>query len=425
MAKIVLDPGHGGTTKIGGSSPNNAVGQNGLLEKQVTLEVALRAEKILTDRGHTVVLTRKTDHNLGLADRARAAKSIAAPVFVSIHFNGFNNSTQGTETICESTHSAKSADLCRAMQKRLVAATGYNDRNAGHPGGVKSQPLGVLKSSSHHANTACCLVEVSFMDVAAEEARLRTAAYIERVAKAVADGVTDYLGAGEMESAAVAASFEDGFAAEGHKAPKVKLVSSTPVLESLEVKTPNKKAQKKSNDLKEFASVEIGEGFDPSELGLEATVSILAASDFNMAAFQSFVQSLGLRYFSANELLFLGASNSGGGSCSGKNAFPSSELWPNIARTAQMLDEIRHRLGASCRILSAYRNEAYNSCIGGESASLHMRYNAIDFRCETGTSSQWHAVAKAVRASSAEFVGGIGKYPSFVHVDTRGYVANW
>ena len=90
-----------------------------------------------------------------------------------------------------------------------------------------------------------------------------------------------------------------------------------------------------------------------------------------------------------------------------------------------MLDEIRHRLGAKCRILSAYRNAPYNSCIGGESASLHMRFNAIDFRCETGTSSQWHAVAKAVRASSSEFVGGIGKYPSFIHVDTRGYVANW
>jgi N-acetylmuramoyl-L-alanine amidase len=423
MATIVLDPGHGGATKIGGSSPNNAVGQNGLLEKQVTLEVAFAAEKLLTAKGHTVVLTRKTDHNLGLADRARAAKSIAAPVFVSIHFNGFNKTTQGTETICESTHSTKSANLCRAMQKRLVAATGYNDRNAGHPGGVKSQPLGVLKSSSHHGNTACCLIEVSFMDVAAEEARLRTAAYIGRVGKAVADGVTDYLGAGETESAAAAstASFEDGFAAEGHKAPKVKL--GAPVLESIEIETPSKKAQKKSNDLKEFASVDIGEGFDP--IALESSVSILEASGFDMAAFQSFVQSLGLRHFSANELLFLGNSNEGGGACSGKNAFPSRDLWPNIANTARMLDEIRHRLGARCRILSAYRNEAYNNCIGGESASLHMRYNAIDFKCDTGTSSQWHAVAKAVRASSSSFVGGIGKYPSFVHVDTRGYVANW
>ncbi|MGO8124271.1 YcbK family protein [Rhizobium ruizarguesonis] len=90
-----------------------------------------------------------------------------------------------------------------------------------------------------------------------------------------------------------------------------------------------------------------------------------------------------------------------------------------------MLDEIRQRLGASCRILSAYRAPAYNSCIGGESASLHVSYNAIDFRCTSGTSTQWRDVARAVRSSNPAFKGGIGFYSSFVHIDTRGSIANW
>ena len=69
MATIVLDPGHGGTTKIGGSSPNNATGPTGLLEKTVTLEVGLAAEKALAGSGVTVVMTRETDRNLGIDAR--------------------------------------------------------------------------------------------------------------------------------------------------------------------------------------------------------------------------------------------------------------------------------------------------------------------------------------------------------------------
>ena len=433
MAKIVLDPGHGGSTKVGGSSANNAVGPTGLLEKTVTLDLALRSEKLLANRGHTVVLTRKADNNVGLADRAKTAKSIAAPVFVSIHLNGFDKSTQGTETLCDTVHSSLSADLCRSVQKRMVAATGYKDRNAGHPGQVKRQPLGVLKSGSHHPKTACCLVEVSFMDVGAEEARLKTKAYLDRIAKAIADGISDYIGADgveSMESAQVARSFEDGFAAEGGKAlpqprPKAE-ASNIPQTESADG-PPRRRTVKpaKANDVREFSKVDIGEGFMPGPDMIAAESAALETPGFDMAAFRTFVASLGLRYFSAEELVFMGASNAPGGACAGKNHFPAAAKWPRIADTAKMLDEIRHRLGAKCTILSAYRNPAYNACVGGESASLHMEFNAIDFRCVSGTSAQWHAVAKAVRASAPSFKGGIGKYPSFVHIDTRGTIANW
>ncbi|MFL6331777.1 MAG: N-acetylmuramoyl-L-alanine amidase, partial [Pyrinomonadaceae bacterium] len=44
---VVLDPGHGGETAVGGSSPNNATGPNKLLEKNLTLDLARRVQKIL------------------------------------------------------------------------------------------------------------------------------------------------------------------------------------------------------------------------------------------------------------------------------------------------------------------------------------------------------------------------------------------
>src|SRR5829696_3318170 len=129
MATIVIDPGHGGTTNVGGSSANHAKGPSGLLEKTATLDVAKRVATALRGSGHKVVLSRTGDTNLGLTDRARVAKTEKAPVFVSIHFNGFDKHTQGTETFCHTDHRPDSADLCRSVQAATVAATGLSDRN--------------------------------------------------------------------------------------------------------------------------------------------------------------------------------------------------------------------------------------------------------------------------------------------------------
>ena len=92
-----------------------------------------------------------------------------------------------------------------------------------------------------------------------------------------------------------------------------------------------------------------------------------------------------------------------------------------------MLDEIRKRLGARIDILSCYRNAAYNACIGGEQNSLHTQFNAVDWTCAAGTVGQWHRVATEVRRSWPEYAGGVGRYDRrrFIHVDTRGVIADW
>ncbi|MFO1435660.1 MAG: N-acetylmuramoyl-L-alanine amidase [Gammaproteobacteria bacterium] len=119
MATVVLDPGHGGTEKVGGSSPNNATGPCGLQEKTVTLAVALAARDALQGEGVTVLLTRDRDVNLGLAARATVAKRAQAAAFVSIHFNGWTDPTvQGTEVY----HDTHATPASRTLAKMLLGS---------------------------------------------------------------------------------------------------------------------------------------------------------------------------------------------------------------------------------------------------------------------------------------------------------------
>lgn len=186
MSIIVIDPGHGGSAKVGGSSPNNARGPSGLLEKTVTLAIARRMVPVLEAQGHTAVLTRDDDVNVGLSARAHVARDRKADAFVAIHFNGFNGRTQGTETFVHARSSGPSTTLAKLAQQFLLAVTEYHDR------GVKRAEFGVLNPAQHHAATAACLVEVSFMDVPEEDARLGRDAYQQGIAEGLAQALQLY-----------------------------------------------------------------------------------------------------------------------------------------------------------------------------------------------------------------------------------------
>lgn len=189
MSTITIDPGHGGAVVVGGSSPNNATGPNGAMEKNLTLSLSLDLTTSLQNAGHTVVLTRDIDVNLGLSDRAGVANTNGAQVFLSIHFNGDSNpTTQGTETWTHSICTGDSTLLAQSIQQRIVLATGYNNR------GVKAKQLGVLSLNAQSVATACCLVEISFLTDPNEESRLVVdPSYHNALIAALAAGITDYL----------------------------------------------------------------------------------------------------------------------------------------------------------------------------------------------------------------------------------------
>ena len=148
---------------------------------------------------------------------------------------------------------------------------------------------------------------------------------------------------------------------------------------------------------------------------------------FDHAAFADQVTSWNLKFFKPYEFLILGGRHGDPQSPAfGKNRLPPQELWPRMMRTAQILDAFRLRIGAPVRITNAYRSPEYNKAIGGARSSLHVEFNALDFVVEGGsTPAQWVRTLRGMRNDEKLFKGGVGLYPSFSHVDTRGENADW
>jgi N-acetylmuramoyl-L-alanine amidase len=176
--------------KIGGSSPNNANSPSGEKEKDWVLDIAKRTRAALLkqalDQGKniSVFLTREADVNVGLSARANVAKAKKAGLFLSIHFNGFDNKVRGVETLFDETNNVNADEdkkFAAAIQKEALAAMHEIDPDtktmAKYDRKVKAQSLGVLEDI-HLGNTLsshpcrACLVELEFMDTKAVEKQL-------------------------------------------------------------------------------------------------------------------------------------------------------------------------------------------------------------------------------------------------------------
>jgi N-acetylmuramoyl-L-alanine amidase len=79
VRRIVIDPGHGGDP--------GAISSSGVTEKEITLDVALRLQRLLANEPYEVLLTRETDQSISLDQRVAFANENKADVFVSIHVN--------------------------------------------------------------------------------------------------------------------------------------------------------------------------------------------------------------------------------------------------------------------------------------------------------------------------------------------------
>ena len=110
---------------------------------------------------------------------------------------------------------------------------------------------------------------------------------------------------------------------------------------------------------------------------------------------------------------------------------------PIVARNAlvrlceDFLEPMRTKFGTAI-VLSGYRHEAYNAKIGGARHSQHIYEHdfesvAADMRFATGTPNAWAKEANRLRTKNTGGKGGIGTYvrSGFVHVDNRGYKADW
>lgn len=107
------------------------------------------------------------------------------------------------------------------------------------------------------------------------------------------------------------------------------------------------------------------------------------------------------------------------------NSLPPRKMWKNIAPTLKAIDRVGESLGCDAsEVVSAYRSPAYNArCRGASSRSWHQSNVAVDVKFPVRPSSVAHA-SRALR-SRGVFKGGIGRYSTFTHIDTRGRNADW
>lgn len=220
---VILDPGHGGRD-------TGTVG-NGLREKDVVLDIALRTAEILRRHGAKVILTRGTDRFISLEQRSRIANSTPGAIFVSIHANAAAKNAPGRHLISgvetyvlsgvseayrvgkasrkydleeatvngvrkmrpakerrvmaglSRTARTNSRALAKFVQNSLLLL-GEKDRK------VKGKNLHVLRENYF---TPAILTEVGFLTNAQTARKLANAAVREKFATAIAVGIARYL----------------------------------------------------------------------------------------------------------------------------------------------------------------------------------------------------------------------------------------
>jgi N-acetylmuramoyl-L-alanine amidase len=197
FAVVVIDAGHGGQ--------DSGTMKTGMVEKELTLDVAHRVERLLQERGLVTVLTRADDRYITLQDRAVIANSQPESVFVSIHFDEAGRSgATGIETYYAAhpvsipervaswlpflRHTSseppdlESQSLANFVQESLVTHTQATNR------GTRPQQFYVIANVHHPA----VLVEGGFLTSKDDVVKLSNPDYREQMAAGIAQGILQY-----------------------------------------------------------------------------------------------------------------------------------------------------------------------------------------------------------------------------------------
>lgn len=218
VAKIVIDPGHGGHDP-GASS-------NGVTESELVLDVALRLKSLLEQvPGVEVILTRSTNEFIPLEERTAIANREKADLFLSIHANSHRQpAVRGIETYFLNFASNPDAEAVAARENAasvqtmgtlpaIVKAIALNDKldesrefasvvqsslvkrlktpaTATRDLGVKQAPFVVLIG----AGMPSVLTEIAFLTNKPEAGLLKTPAHRQLIAQSLKDAIVKYQG---------------------------------------------------------------------------------------------------------------------------------------------------------------------------------------------------------------------------------------
>jgi len=203
---VVLDPGHGGHDR-------GAVNRWGS-EKNYNLDLSRRIRAHLQKAGLRVLITRSRDQFIPLVARPAVANKIGdGAIFVSLHFNaaGTSNSlATGFEVFSLTPRGAPNSHDDYPTRRSFSAEQGHKSDHASHvlatsiqhaklglvpmfDRGVKRARFAVLRGSA----VPGVLIEGGFMSNPRDARLLHTVAWRERLAKAVAGGILEFVALSE------------------------------------------------------------------------------------------------------------------------------------------------------------------------------------------------------------------------------------
>ena len=222
LATIVIDAGHGGEDP-------GALGRRGSREKDVTLSIAKRLRALVdAEPNMRALLTRDGDYFLTLDARVDKARKVKADLFVSIHADAFVRPHARGSSVFALSERRATSEAARLLAKKENEAdliggvnlqaketyvkqtildlyqTGTIDYslrlgnlvlqrlgtvNTLHKPRVEQASFAVLKAH----DVPSILVETAFISNPEEEKRLNDEAYQEKLARALLDGIRDYL----------------------------------------------------------------------------------------------------------------------------------------------------------------------------------------------------------------------------------------
>lgn len=190
---IIVDAGHGG-------DDGGAIGIDGTVEKDINLDIALKLEKILKFYGFNVIMTRTEDVMTcddGLDSlRKRKVSDIhnrfdlmrknPDAVFISVHQNKFEDTSQHGTQVFYSGNNEKSKVLAEAIQTSITSAVQPENSRV-----VKKSGSGIYLL--YHAEIPAVLVECGFISNPDEVKKLKDESYRMKLAILIADGLLKYL----------------------------------------------------------------------------------------------------------------------------------------------------------------------------------------------------------------------------------------
>ena len=207
---VVIDPGHGGNDP-------GATGIDGVLEKGITLQIALLLRKELQKRmpGLNVILTREDDRYVELAERGDITNRADADLFISLHCNATDErphpaegfecwiwkpTPDSTSGVAARENSAAAGERTRTAEAAAEAATAAsrtlaNTIRTSLRSGTRLRDRGIHQANFYvliGTNMPAVLVELGYLTNRKDQDYLTSSTGQQQIATSLADAIRRY-----------------------------------------------------------------------------------------------------------------------------------------------------------------------------------------------------------------------------------------